>query len=376
MDESKIVPRILQVNLSDSGGAFSLIYQAQHVLYPRVKFDYFTMGGFQNSNIVADIHELEGDITDVGLRRNRLIGHLLLPFIFGTFLKQRESCYSSVHIHSDTAWKILLYAIPAKLVGIKNIIVHSHANGVNGDYQVLKKCLHIMTKNLFPIFANTFLSCSEEAARWMYPKSIQEKVVLVKNGINTYRFRFLREKREVLRNKYNVSGDCLVICMITDYSSVKNTDYAFYVIKELLKKCKCNLMLIGNGEKIDYYRKLAKKLGLQENTIFVGKVENVEDYLSASDVFIMPSLSEGFPMSALEAEASGLKCVFSKNISYSVDVLQKAKYIDTDVESISQWVDELQVDSDYPRNNAYLNLKNKGYDVENTSESLLAIYGV
>ena len=74
------------------------------------------------------------------------------------------------------------------------------------------------------------------------------------------------------------------------------------------------LLLLGTGETVNDVKKLVEKLGLINDVDFLGVKSNVEDYLSAADCYVMPSLYEGLPVAAIEAQCSGLPCVFSTNI--------------------------------------------------------------
>lgn len=62
------------------------------------------------------------------------------------------------------------------------------------------------------------------------------------------------------------------------------------------------------------------KLGIRNKVIFAGTVTNVYDYLQAMDVFVFPPLYEGLGIALIEAQASGLPCLISKNIPSECEV--------------------------------------------------------
>jgi len=74
------------------------------------------------------------------------------------------------------------------------------------------------------------------------------------------------------------------------------------------------LMLVGDGAEEEELRQLVERLSLGNWVSFIGKIPNekIPEYLAASDVFVLPSLSEGLPNVILEAMASGLPIVASK----------------------------------------------------------------
>ena len=71
-------------------------------------------------------------------------------------------------------------------------------------------------------------------------------------------------------------------------------------------------------------------MNISEDVYFLGVKKNVEDYLCAADCYIMPSLYEGLPVAAVEAECNGLPCVMSKNITREVALTQKATFLSLD----------------------------------------------
>ncbi|MBT9059121.1 hypothetical protein BTJ25_09875, partial [Lactobacillus delbrueckii subsp. bulgaricus] len=76
---------------------------------------------------------------------------------------------------------------------------------------------------------------------------------------------------------------------------------------------------IGSGEKEKEIREKIASLNLTDQVILVLATDQIPDYLFAMDVFVMPSLYEGLPMTLLEAQTTGLPCVISQSISSEMD---------------------------------------------------------
>ena len=70
------------------------------------------------------------------------------------------------------------------------------------------------------------------------------------------------------------------------------------------------LLLVGIGEKEQELRNKVQKLGLEDVVIFLGNRNDVNELYQAMDVFVMPSFFEGIPVTGIEAQFSGLTCVF------------------------------------------------------------------
>lgn len=261
--------RIAQVNLNDSGGAFALMYQVQKELKGRIIFDYYTIHAFSNPEIIKNIREMGGKIIEDSAD-TRILAHLRLPFVF--YKRMKKAQYEVIHIHSDTAWKLSMYAIPAKLAGIKKIIVHSHSGGINGDHQKLKYLCHCLMKPILPFFVDKFVTCSKIATEWMFPKKYYSKVCFIKNGIKTEDFRFDEESRRKYRNELGIKDDEIVLGTVGDLSYQKNPHYLIDVFSALYRKnSKYKLIFIGGGAHVFSVKKWARRKRGMEILFFMEK---------------------------------------------------------------------------------------------------------
>ncbi len=142
----------------------------------------------------------------------------------------------------------------------------------------------------------------------------KKKVSVIHNGVDTEKFN-PKISGDYIRTAYSL-GDCPLILAVGSGVVLKGLIYALYAMSKIVKIFpKVKLMLVGIEEK---YRErmipLLQKLGIQSNVILVGRVPNYEMpfYYSSSDVVIIPSLSENFPVVALEAMSSGKPIIASK----------------------------------------------------------------
>lgn len=365
--------KVLQVNIENSGGAFQLIYQAQKILKDNIQFDYYTMGVFKKNDVYRDIIEMGGMVYESELRRNRLVGHLMLPFKFYSFLKKHA--YRIIHIHSDSAWKLLIYAIPAKILKIDKIIIHSHSSEINGDHIKLKKMCHNICKGIIKYFATEFCGCSDEAVEWMYGKN-DKNVIIINNGVDSEKFKFNENIRNSVRNRLNIGYKC-VLGTVGNFSYQKNPEFLINLIEELNKKSNQYILIfVGDGINEDNIKKMVNKRHLEDSVIFYGKTTNVEEILNAFDIFILPSRFEGLPVSGIEAQTNGLPCVFASGITKQVEISNLCKYISLS-DSVSEWcraINSININND--RNNAYQNTVDKNFDIKYTANQLEQLYYV
>jgi glycosyltransferase involved in cell wall biosynthesis len=368
------IPKILQVNLEDSGGAFSLIFQLQKKMEGEIAFDYYSMGSFKSQVVIDEIYRLGGTIYEARLRSNRFFGSLMLPFQFYKFLKTYK--YECIHIHSDTAWKLLEYAYPAKKAGVKKIIIHSHSTDINGDYRWLKKICHVIARIILPKYADIYLTCSDKASQWMFPKINNEQIIWIKNGIDTSKFQFNIEARNQIREKMGIADDMFLIGVVGDMSYQKNPEYIVDVFEQIIKeRDSFKLVFIGDGNYTDSVKEYVKEKRMEESVIFYGRTLEIEKVLSAIDIFAMPSRFEGLPVSAIEAQASGLPCVISLKVTKQTAVCDNCRFIDINNESKMEWARSIMlIEKNEDRTQAYQNVMNAGFDIGSTACHLKGIY--
>jgi len=118
-------------------------------------------------------------------------------------------------------------------------------------------------------------------------------------------------RKKELRSQFGITEDDLVILFVGTEFKRKGLDA---LLKAAASIPRSNIKLIvagGGGGKLEEYTKLAEKLGLGNDIIFLGLVSNVEELYGVSDVYILPTLSDPCPLSPLEAMASGVATIMS-----------------------------------------------------------------
>lgn len=307
--------KILHVNNDNYnlGGAFILTYRLEKYLQKfGFSYDYLTMDHFVIDSANYPIPDNDKTYS-ANLRKNRLIGHFVLPFYVNNVLKHND--YKIIHIDTDSAWKALLYAVPAHRRGLK-VIVHSHAMAIEGDSVCIKKSLEIIAKSILTKYSNRYIACSKMAAEWILPNNSLTKVDIIPNGIEMTDFYFCSEEREEYRRKYKFDKS-IVIGNVGVFTKTKNQEYLVLLLDSLLREnYDVKLLLVGNkntsyGNKIG---KMVKDLGLEDKVILTGNTKHVRQFMNAMDVYIQPSLYEGFGLVSVEAQATGLLTLISESL--------------------------------------------------------------
>ena len=141
----------------------------------------------------------------------------------------------------------------------------------------------------------------------------KKDIFVIPNGVNLENLIGL--SKETARGRLKIGINEKIIIFVGRLSIEKGAMYlikAMGIIKE--KNPELRLLLVGYGSEEKKLMKLVKDMGLRHNVDFIGMKKNKEvfEYMAASDVFVLPSLYEGFPNALLEAMASGLPIVASK----------------------------------------------------------------
>ncbi len=266
--------------------------------------------------------------------------------------------YDIVHCHILTMGAIYLYY--AKKHGVKVRILHSHATKFGeGKWKNLRNSLFAF----FSLkFANVYYACSKAAGDFLFK---DKKYEVINNAINIAKFKYDKTKRDSIRKKYGVKEDEILIGNVGRLCKQKNQEFIINVLKEIKNQGKFKLIIIGNGEDQE---KLELMCNSFKNITIIDSQKNIADYFSAFDIFALPSLYEGLPVVGIEAQANGVPCLFSSNITDEIIINKNCKRINL---KIDEWVDTISQITRKSRTFNNNELIKKGYEI-NSATKLLA----
>ena len=200
-----------------------------------------------------------------------------------------------------------------------------------------------------------------------------KKYIQINNGINSEYFKFDLIKRKNVRKKLNISENEILLGYVGRLTAVKNPNFMLKILKEINNKNNnYKLILVGDGELKEELIAKGKELKIENKVIFYGNSKNVSELLQAIDIFIMPSLHEGFPISLVEAQATGLKCIVSENVTKKVNITGLVKFISLK-ENEQYWAEYIIKESRYNRINMNEVIKEKHFDEKEISKQIKEI---
>ena len=314
----------------------------------------------KNDNLIVEDKEFE-----TKLRKKHIIS---------TAKKMLNNSYDVIHIHSGSVFTLYNVAKIAKKSGIKKVIVHSHATGENTfKYKLIKFISDLSIDK----YVDYYFACSKEAGIWKFPKHIinSKKFYIIKNGIDIDRFTFDSKIRNQYRKEYKIENKN-VICTIGRYAKEKNPLFTLETFNNYLKLDKNGfLVMIGGGgeleEKIYRYIKDEK---IEGNVMILKNRSDINNLLSMSDIYIMPSLWEGLGIAAIEAQAAGIPIICSENIPEDVNLtsLFHRKMLSDGAESWAQTIYKLVEKNE--RKDEKNKIKKSGFDISASVLKVEEIY--
>lgn len=151
-------------------------------------------------------------------------------------------------------------------------------------------------------------TCSKSLAR-KYREELKLEFPYIQNGVNVSNFtRPTKEQKEDMREKLNLPKDKVILVYAGQFVARKDQKFLLELFSEQVELKDYVLLLLGDGA--DFAR-LKEQYGELSNVIMTGSVNNVNEYLQASDIYIASSKSEGLPNGVLEAMAVGLPVILS-----------------------------------------------------------------
>lgn len=229
------------------------------------------------------------------------------------------------------------FLVYAKKYGIKDIIVHSHISSTSN--KGIKRILHEINKRRLSLYANRFFACSEVAADFLYSGKSREKAFVINNAINIEDYQYNENKKNSLINDYNLIGK-KIVGTIGRSSAQKNHIFLVDIAKSLVDKSEdFVIVIVGNDSSSQLHKELEEKIkenNLEKYFLSVGSQKDIKAWLSLFDVFILPSLFEGLPFVAVEAQANGVPTILSTGISKETKITENVKYIDLNSD-INEW---------------------------------------
>ena len=265
--------------------------------------------------------------------------------------------------------------LAAKKNNVDKVIVHSHSSGVDSNkkyVRIIRNCIHNIAKKIIVNKADVLCACSDTAAMWMFSKT--DSISIINNAVDLKKFKFDKINREIKRRELGIENR-IVVGHVGAFSYQKNSEFLVDLAFEL-KKINANYVIlsIGDGTDLEKVKGKAVKYNVEDNIIFLGVRSDVDQLLSAMDVFVLPSRFEGLPIAAIEAQAVGLPIVMSDTISRKSQMVSNCKFLSIK-NSASDWANIIDKFSKMGKEKLNQNMIEK-YDLSIQKKQILDIFQI
>lgn len=361
------------------GGAETMIMNLyRHVDRSRLQFDFLCTRPDEQS-YDQEIRELGGRIMRIDSPAE--VGHWAYVQQMKRVIETKGP-FRAVHAH--TLFNTGLVAAVAKHAGVPVRFSHSHSTSDIANASFKGAVYHWIMRRLILHYATHWVTCGEEAGQYLFGDRAYDsgQVILLRNGLDLAAYEGL--DRECIVKRYNrefgFEDSDVVLGNVAGFRELKNHPFLIKLMVALLEENpNYKMVLVGDGETRTAVEVLVTKHGLQDKVIFTGVRADIPELMTYFDVFLLPSLYEGLPVTAIEAQAAGTACVLSSTITKEVDLgLGLTKHVNLDdLSGWSQTIRDVLTFSDAPSLvDRFRVIREYGYDVRVNVEDIYEIYGV
>lgn len=165
---------------------------------------------------------------------------------------------------------------------------------------------------IFIFFSDKIIAVSEIIKSDLERSGLRKsKIEVIQNAVQTtFKTQDYSTKRQEKRHFFDIQDNEIAVGYVGRLSEEKGVRYLIEAgILLLMTGELCRFLIIGEGPKKNEIEKIVKDQELQDKFLFIGFKSNVEDFIPAFDIFVLPSLTEGTPMALLEAMSFGIPVV-------------------------------------------------------------------
>lgn len=368
----KNIKVLVLITVMDRAGAETMMMNyLRHIDREKIHIDFLI-----NRPERADY---EDEIEKLGSHVYHMCG--LYPGKFGKYKREfrefikKHPQYKIIHSHLEER---SYYALKiAKQMGVPVRIVHAHS--VPNHFDIKLPVRLYFRHKLKGVYTHRF-ACGKSPAKWLYGTT--ENVVFMKNAIDTNKFVFDKNVRNRVRRQLKIKEDTLLIGHVGRFIYEKNQSFLIDIFNNVNKHNKnSRLLLIGGGkpkEEVATKEKIKNKvsmLGLDSKVKLLGIRDDVSDLMQAMDILVMPSRSEGFPVTLLEAQSAGLKCLVSDVVSNECNVSQEMQFMSLD-EDAEEWANKILsfCGDETQHKEMHTNVIDAGFDIQENAKWLEKFY--
>ena len=246
----------------------------------------------------------------------------------------QENTYDVIHINAGSPGFLALSLYQCRRYSAAKVITHVHS--IYEGASSARKKMYAALRNYLVRKSALTLACSSAAGDFCFGEGNYE---VLNNGIDLRDFHFDMEKRSSIRETYGVREDELLCGFIGRMEPVKNPRFALAVFEEILRlNPSAKMWMAGDGSLLEEMKREAEQKNMGERLRFFGTIRGTAELLQGIDVLLMPSLSEGFGLSAVEAQCMQCEVFASDDVPEETRINEHIHYCSLDL-SAQAWAE-------------------------------------
>ena len=293
--------RVLQLLVSTSpGGGPKHVYDLVRHL-PKGEFE-FVVGAPRDGIFFERFQALGVPVVEIPF------GYIEVRQLFATIRLIRRHAIDLVHTHGKGPG--LYGRLAARWVGVP--AVHTFHGIHYRGYPVVGQWLYLALERRLSRISRLIInvSSSQEAEGLGLRLFRAEQSVVITNGVDFEEMDTLLRESTIRRETFGLGPDDLVLGCVSRFDPVKRLEVLLGVLRRLRDRIpKVALILVGGGGEEDRIRNLARVMGVAEQVIFTGFLENPAPIYPALDLYLSASLKEGLPLAVMEAMGAGVPVI-------------------------------------------------------------------
>ena len=241
-----------------------------------------------------------------------------------------EACKEKKYdvIHCENGFESGQAVLAATKCGIPIKIVHAHGTYSTKGKNIIAKIYRLNCKRLIEKYSNIKLACSLKAGRSLFYSNFKN----ILNPLNVDYYQSIKKKEHT----------CINLLQIGYYCKLKNQKFSLQILEDLLKRnVDSKLYFIGFDDGSGYFPSLVKDIelkNLEERVFFLPSNFPKQEIMKKIDYLLLPSISEGLPLVALEAQSANIHTIVSDAVSDDVN-LRLCSFLP--ISDSNLWVDEI-----------------------------------
>jgi len=329
----------ITVGMNRAGAETFLMNLFRNLNKNKFQFDFVYVGGGSSCDYDDEIEELGGKIYRVDSNtRFKVIRNLKRLINYYRLLKNLPE---NQIIHSHINFNGALFLLIARILNKKVRISHSHNTLTKGKRGLNLRLYEYFCRSVIKSNANVYMACGIAAGKYMFPSVEGKKIVVFPNAIDLNYFQEMRQNQNFLKEKLNLPNSMKIIVQIGRFELQKNFEFTIKLAEYLLlEDSDIHFVFVGTGPMEKELKELVESKAIEKNITFFGISSEIPKILHSSDLFLMPSRHEGFPVVLVEAQACGIPCLISENISNEVDMGLNLIYYASLEKPLQEWKKE------------------------------------